>query len=40
MITGDNPLTACHVARVLKFTNKKKTTLVLDEPHDHSHDWK
>lgn len=31
IITGDNPLTACHVAKVLRFT-RKLPILVLDEP--------
>lgn len=32
MITGDNPLTACHVANVLRFVKKTHTVLILDEP--------
>jgi len=38
MITGDNPLTACHVAKELRFTKKK--LLVLTEPNDESTEWK
>ena len=38
MITGDNPLTACHVARELRFT-KSKSTLILTEKSPGHWGW-
>lgn len=40
MITGDNPLTACHVSRVLRLVSKRKPVLILDEPHDQEAKWR
>lgn len=37
MITGDNPLTACHVAKELRFTKKK--LLVLCTVHENGDKW-
>lgn len=32
MITGDNVLTAIHVAHVLRFIRRSRVALVLDQP--------
>ncbi|XP_070531690.1 endoplasmic reticulum transmembrane helix translocase-like [Ptychodera flava] len=38
MITGDNPLTACHVAKELKFT-RKSATIILSPPDERESFW-
>lgn len=35
MITGDNPLTAVHVAKAVGICHPKKDVLILDAPEDH-----
>lgn len=39
MITGDNPLTACHVAKELRFTQKKEGVLVLTKDNEDNWFW-
>ena len=40
MITGDNPLTACHVARELRFSGGGRTMLILSRRGPDDWGWR
>lgn len=40
MITGDNPLTACHVAKELNFTRKSLLVLTAPSDENESEQWR
>ena len=39
MITGDNPLTACHVAKELRFTRSKVTLILTHKKLEQKWGW-